>query len=99
RVEGADVYGSVLIGMEITDDKNRVSKTISQEELANFPRENIKNQYVAKIKPGEHSLILSWGAKADIRIEMDALSPGSVHALILTDISGIQWEAKFPSGP
>jgi len=98
RVEGADVYGSFLIGMEIKDEKNRSIKTISQEELAKFPLEDIENRYVAKIKPGEHSLILPLGAKAEIRVDMDSLSPGTVHRLILTDISGIQWEAEFPSG-
>lgn len=98
RVEGADVYGSFLIGMEIRDERNRAIKTISQEELANFPMEDIENRYVAKIKPGEHSLILPLGAKAEISLDVDSLSPGSVHRLILTDISGIQWEAEFRSG-
>src|SRR5690606_25284284 len=36
RVEGADVYGSILIGIQVLDENNRVVKSIEQEELAQF---------------------------------------------------------------
>src|SRR5690606_18597389 len=57
RVEGADVYGSFLIGIEVMDDTNKIVKSINQNELANFPADQINNHYVAKIKTGKHSLI------------------------------------------
>ena len=52
RVEGADVYGSFLIGIQVLDENNQVVKSIGQEELASFPKEKINNHYVAKIKSG-----------------------------------------------
>src|SRR5690606_11111446 len=74
RVEGADVYGSLLIGIQVLDENNRVVKSIDQEELAQFPVERIHNHYVAKIKPGSLSLILPLGAKADLTIDLGAIT-------------------------
>ena len=91
RVEGADVYGSFLIGIEILDQNNNLVKKIGQDELANFPTAAIKNHYVAKIKPGKHSLILPLGAKADLSINLPNITVGTGYKIKLTDISGIQW--------
>jgi len=95
RVEGADVYGSFLIRIQILDENKQVVKTIGQEELAQFPKENITNHYVTKIKPGVHSLILPLGAKADIAIDLHGISLKEGFSLKLTDISGIEWTAKI----
>lgn len=95
RFEGADVYGSFLIGIDILDDNSRVVKSIGQDELAAFPEDKIRNHYVAKIKPGKHSLILPLGAKADITIDLGELQVGENYSLRLTDISGIEWTSKI----
>ncbi len=95
RVEGADVYGSFLIGIEILDENNRALLSIGQDELAQFPPEKINNHYVAKIKPGKHSLILPLGAKADLTIDLGGITLQENYALKLTDISGIEWTAKI----
>lgn len=95
RVEGADVYGSFLIRIQILDENKQVVKTIGQEKLAQFPKEKITNHYVAKIKPGAHSLILPLGAKADIAIDLEEISLKKGFSLKLTDISGIEWTAKI----
>lgn len=94
RVEGADVYGSFLIGIQILDKNNQVVKSISQDELAQFPKEKIHNHYVAKIKPGKHSLIIPLGAKADITIDLEDIIFKENYSLKLIDISGIEWTAK-----
>ncbi|MBE8719178.1 TQO small subunit DoxD [Sphingobacterium pedocola] len=91
RVEGADVYGSFLIGIEILNEKNEVIKSIDQNKLAQFPKDNIHNHYVAKIKPGKHSLILPLGAKADLTLELDEIQIKENYYLKLIDISGIEW--------
>src|SRR5690606_8910272 len=57
RVEGADVYGSFLIGIQILDEDGQVVMSIGQDEWARFPKEKIDDHYVAKIKSGTHSLI------------------------------------------
>lgn len=95
RVEGADVYGSFLIGIEILDENNKVVKTVSQKELSEFPANKISNHYVAKIKPGKHSLILPLGAKADITIDVNKDEVKENYSLKLIDISGIEWTAKI----
>ncbi len=95
RTEGADVYGSFLIGIQILNHRNEIVKNLNQTELAKFPSKNISNHYVAKIKPGKHSLILPLGAKADLTIHMDT-SPGmDGYTLKLIDISGIEWTKKI----
>ena len=95
RVEGADVYGSFLIGISILDEKGHVVKHIDQNELARFSTKNIHNYYVAKIKPGAHSLILPLGAKADVTIELGTISLTENYSLKLTDISGIEWISRI----
>jgi uncharacterized membrane protein YphA (DoxX/SURF4 family) len=93
RVEGADVYGSFLIGIQILNERSEVVKSIGQVELSRFPKENIKNHYVAKIKAGKHSLILPLGAKADIAIDLGDIVLKENYVLKLIDISGIEWTA------
>ncbi|SFO32988.1 thiosulfate dehydrogenase [quinone] large subunit [Paenimyroides ummariense] len=95
RVEGADVYGSFLIGISILDEKGQVVKHIDQNELAKFATGNIHNYYVAKIKPGTHSLILPLGAKADLTVELGTIQLTEGYSLKLIDISGIEWISRI----
>lgn len=95
RTEGADVYGSFLIGIEILNGEGEVVKSLSQKELAGFPVHKIKNHYVAKIKPGKHSLILPLGAKADLAINVSGLALNENHSIKLTDISGAEWRSSL----
>src|SRR5690554_3155685 len=93
RVEGVDVYGSFLIGITLTDDNGNAVIELDGQDLAEFPAGNIDNYYVAKIKPGKHSMILPLGAKATITIrdnELQSLTTGN-YTLTLTDISGLTW--------
>ena len=96
RVEGADVYGSFLIGIELSDVNNKIIHQLKHEELASFSKENIENKYIAKIKPGVHSLIIPLGSKAILKIPVDKskLIKGQKYTLKLTDISGIIWTAE-----
>lgn len=94
RVEGADVYGSFLIGVTLQDAQGNAVLSYDGEMLAKFPAEKITNKYVAKVKPGKHSLIIPLGAKAELTIqasELKELAKGT-YQLILTDISGKTWE-------
>lgn len=95
RVEGADVYGSFLIGIEILDKEGQIVKRLGQEELSGFPKDKIHNHYVAKVKPGKHSLILPLGAKADITVDLGNLELNENYSLKLIDISGIEWIASI----
>jgi len=96
RVEGADVYGSFLIGIDVLDENNNVVKSINQTDLSKFSPDQIQNHYVAKIKPGKHSMILPLGAKADVTIDVSGVDLGKDFTLKLTDISGIEWTAEIP---
>jgi len=95
RTEGADVYGSFLIAIQILDENDNIVQTIDQTALANFPIQNIRNHYVSKIKPGKHSLILPLGAKADISINLEKLKINSGYSVKLIDISGAEWIKKI----
>lgn len=94
RVEGADVYGSFLIGIQLLDANGDVVKSIDQKGLSSFPESRISNHYVAKIKPGVHSMILPLGAKADLTIDLDGISLNENYTIKLIDISGAEWTAK-----
>ena len=94
RVEGADVYGSFLIGIQLLDANGNVVKSIDQKGLSSFPESRISNHYVAKIKPGVHSMILPLGAKADLTIDLDGISLNENYTIKLIDISGAEWTEK-----
>lgn len=95
RTEGADVYGSFLIGIKLENEKGDTIFELNGSDLAKFPKDKIANKHVAKVKPGKHSMIIPLGAKATLNINMDknALS-GKNGTLILTDINGTEWVSK-----
>ncbi|MBK1897422.1 TQO small subunit DoxD [Chryseobacterium paridis] len=97
RTEGADVYGSFLIGIHIMDQNGDVLKVFDQNELSKLTSENIKNHYVAKVKPGKHSLIIPLGAKADLHLDIKDIinQRDKIHSIKLIDISGIEWISKL----
>ncbi|NML70570.1 quinol oxidase [Chryseobacterium sp. RP-3-3] len=97
RTQGADVYGSFLIGIHILDNNGNVLKALEPKELSKFPKEKISNHYVAKVKPGKHSLIIPLGAKADLTFSLNDISvkKEDIHAVKLIDISGIEWTAEI----
>ncbi|BAP32732.1 quinol oxidase subunit [Chryseobacterium sp. StRB126] len=96
RTEGADVYGSFLIGIHILDKNGNILKEIDHKELSKFSKDHIQNHYVAKVKPGKHSLVIPLGAKADLNIKIDdILQKDAVHTLKLIDISGIEWTGSI----
>lgn len=94
RVEGADVYGSFLIGITLKDANGKVVFQKDGEELAQLPVPAIQNDYVAKVAPGKHSLVIPLGSKATLNITDSGLLilPQGTYELILTDISGITWK-------
>lgn len=93
RTEGVDVYGSWVIAIELIDENNNTVVQYTQEDLAQLNKENIDNYYIAKIKPGEHSLIVPLGAKAKISVNNADLSniASGIYTLRITDISGAFW--------
>lgn len=94
RVEGADVYGSFLIGISLYDALGKQVLALDGQDLSAFPAENIDNRYVAKIKPGKHALIIPLGAKASLHLQDERLKtlPAGDYKLVLTDVSGITWD-------
>jgi len=95
RTEGADVYGSFLIEIAVLNENGATVLSLGQKNLSQFPQENIRNHYIAKIKPGKHSLEIPLGAKADMSMPIEGLNRRQKYAIRLTDISGIIWEAAF----
>ncbi len=93
RTEGVDVYGSWVIAIELMDENNKTVVKYSQENLAQLNKENIKNYYVAKIRPGEHSLVVPLGAKAKLNLDNNNLLnlASGKYTLKITDISGAYW--------
>lgn len=95
RTEGADVYGSFLIGIQLIDTDGRIVMEKTAGDLAGFPASEIQNYYVAEIKPGPHSLIVPLGAKADLSINLSEFSLArGRYTLKLIDISGLEWKSN-----
>jgi len=93
RDEGADVYGSFLIGVQLKDKDGKVLFEQDQQQLSMLQPEQISNSYVAKVKPGKHSLVLPLGAKARLNFSDSALQqPQGTYTITLIDISGLRWE-------
>lgn len=96
RVEGADVYGSFLIQIKLLDEQANTVFELRQNQLAQLTPSEIENFYVAKIKPGKHSLILPLGAKAELKFQNEIFKNLSgKFKLELTDISGAVWTSEF----
>lgn len=96
RTEGVDVYGSFLIGIDLLNEKGDVIQSMNGAELSKFSKEKIHNHYVAKVKPGKHSLIIPLGSKADLMIDLkNSSSAEKISVIKLTDISGAEWIAKI----
>ncbi|MBA4745677.1 MAG: quinol oxidase [Muricauda sp.] len=93
RTEGVDVYGSWVIAIELMDEKNNTIVKYSQEDLVELHQEDIDNYYIAKIKPGKHSLIVPLGAKAKLNLDNESLLnlESGKYTLKITDISGANW--------
>lgn len=97
RTEGVDVYGSWVIGIELLDNNGNKILDYSQEDLSSLSSASISNYYVAKVKPGKHSLIVPLGAKATINLQHNTLinlSKGA-YKMKITDISGAFWVHKI----
>ena len=97
RVEGADVYGSFLIGITLKDSSGKTILEKNAEELANFPVQDIHNYYVAKVAPGKHSLIIPLGSKATLTLNDTIIAnlPKGKYEVVLTDISGLTWNKEI----
>jgi uncharacterized membrane protein YphA (DoxX/SURF4 family) len=95
RDEGVDVYGSFLIGVKLKDEQGNVIFEQNQTQLSNLAKEQIKNDYVAKVKSGKHSLILPLGAKATLNFRIAPIkNKTEKYTLELIDISGEKWTQK-----
>ncbi len=92
RDEGADVYGSFLIGVNVIDKRGFKVVEFGQQYLSSLKSDQIMNDYVAKVKSGKHSLIIPLGAKAKLVLSDSALLKLSgQYTLELVDISGTVW--------
>ena len=97
RVEGVDVYGSFLIGIQLLDESGAILMHKNGDDLAKYPLQDISNHYVAKVKPGVHSLIIPLGSKADMTVDLSefAFAEAQPTTLKLIDISGAEWEIEL----
>ena len=93
RTEGVDVYGSWVIGIQLLDANDHKVFEYTQEDLAGLNAESISNYYIAKIKPGKHSLIVPLGAKAKLNLQNESISdlPEGTYKVKIIDISGAYW--------
>lgn len=96
RVEGVDVYGSFLIDVTLTNNSGDKILQLDAKDLAKFPKEQITNKYISKIKPGKHSMVLPLGAKGTVTVIDDKLAtlPKGDYILKLTDVSGQNWSVN-----
>lgn len=99
RDEGADVYGSFLIGVRVVDERGDVLFARDAKELAEMKLAQIDNEYIAKVKAGAHSLILPLGARATLHFAANGVAERigekGTATVILTDISGAEWSAPL----
>lgn len=97
RTEGADVYGSFLIGIKLSDKYGETVFELNHEQFSKLEPNQIENDYVAKIKPGKYSLIIPLGAKAKMLLPLNELKieNDETYLLELIDISGLSWQTEI----
>lgn len=101
RTEGADVYGSFVVGIDLLDAAGQPALSLGPRELARFPKEAIRNDYIARVRPGAHSLVIPLGAKAGLTVKNPALAalPAGDYTLRLHDVSGLSWQTPVEKRP
>ncbi len=94
RTEGVDVYGSWVIEIALLDAQKNAVLHYAPGDLAAMNAGSISNYYIAKIKPGKHSLVVPLGARAKLHLKNEAVAalPQGTYTLKITDISGLHWE-------
>lgn len=97
RTEGVDVYGSFLIGIQILNNKDQVIFAMDGKALSKLSKDAVHNHYVAKVRPGKHSLVIPLGAKAELNIPVTTPVTDSKdnYTLKLIDISGAEWTSAI----
>lgn len=96
RDEGADVYGSFLIGIQLKDEHGQIVFEQNQKDLSVLSENQIENRYVAKVKPGAHSLVIPLGARATLEFtDVGFADLQGAYTLELIDISGATWTAAI----
>jgi thiosulfate dehydrogenase [quinone] large subunit len=68
------------------------------KDLSGLAPGQIKNDYITKVKPGKHGLILPLGARATLTFRIEhshLLSAKQPYLLELTDISGAIWSRQI----
>jgi len=98
RDEGPDVYGSFLIGVTLKDGAGNIVLQQDMKDLSRLPAAQIENAFVAKVKPGKHSLVLPLGGRATLTFPIEQnrlLSAKQPYLLELTDISGTIWSQQI----
>ncbi|WP_019038271.1 TQO small subunit DoxD [Psychroflexus tropicus] len=100
RTEGVDVYGAWIIGLEVLDAQGQSIMSYTPADLSTMKEESISNYYVAKVKPGQHSLLVPLGAKARLSLKDPVLKelPAGTYTIKLTDISGASWVQEVTKG-
>ncbi|MDR0228913.1 MAG: quinol oxidase [Flavobacteriaceae bacterium] len=91
RVEGADVYGSFLIGIQLETASGEILQHWDGKALSKIEDNNITNAYVAKVKAGKHSMVIPLGAKAKVKLNTTDKRTTEKVLLRLIDISGLEW--------
>ncbi|TJZ63054.1 DoxX family membrane protein [Sphingobacterium olei] len=96
RVEGADVYGSFLIGIHLLDQHRKIIQSYDSSDFLNLSNAAIQNQYIAKVKPAAHSMVIPLGAKATIMLPVAdvKIKADEKYSIKLIDISGLEWESS-----
>lgn len=94
RDGGPDTYGAFIIDIKVKNSKGNIVEDFSSDRLAKIAASNIKNQYLNKIQPGQYALLAPLGAKATISLSstMNHPIPEDQYSIIVTDVSGLQWE-------
>ena len=91
RDKGPEAYGTFVIQVQLKNAEGETLHTINREELAAMPKADIRNQFVNKIAPDEHSLQIPLGAKGTLDFSLPGnqdLKPDQAYQVTMTEIGG-----------
>ncbi|PAF49329.1 quinol oxidase [Helicobacter sp. 13S00401-1] len=97
RDEGPDTYGAFIVNISLYNASGTKVYELNQEALSKLPKEDIKNELLVKVHPGKHSLVAPLAARAALSLKSDVFAslPKGEYTLVITDISGASWKAKY----
>lgn len=95
RNQGPDTYGAFITDIRVYDSEKKLVKHFDKMYLAGLPEQDIANDYLVKVMPNQHALVVPLGASATLTLPFDDERCDKTACTVeVSDISGLSWQGS-----